>query len=95
MRIDIVGCNELNVGDESMAGQASDYKRGEMDIAEQTATFRGAMLGTKWGSLAVAVGVLFLTLMFCTDAGFVGAVVPAAILAALGIFLLRERPATH
>ena len=70
---------------------ASDYHRGEMDIAEQTATYHAVMGMTKWGSLAIGVAVLMLSLWFCTDAGFLGGLVPGAVLAILGILLLREK----
>jgi hypothetical protein len=79
-----------------MAGQASEYHRGEMDIHAQQSTFHGVMLGTKWGSLAVATGVLFLTLWFCTSGGFLTAFISAVVLLAVGIFALRERaPSGH
>ena len=74
-----------------MAGQASDYHRGEMDIHAQQSTFHLVMLGTKWGSLSVAVGVLFLTLWFCTAAGFLTALVSAVVLLVIGVIGLRER----
>jgi len=74
-----------------MAGTASDYNRGEMDIQEQASTFQKVMGMTKWASLAVAAGVLFLTLWFCTGAGFGAAFISAVILLAIGIFALRQR----
>ena len=76
-----------------MAGKALDYHRGEMDIHEQSQTFHMVMGMTKWASLAVVSGVLFLTLWFCTGAGFGTAFISSAILAAVGIFALRERAA--
>ena len=51
---------------------SSDYHRGEMDIHEQSATYAGFMNLTKWGSLILAVGLLFVTLWFCTGTGFLG-----------------------
>jgi len=79
-----------------MAGQASEYHRGEMDIHAQQSTFHAVMVGSKWGSLAVATGVLFLTLWFCTPSGFFTAFISAAVLLAVGIFALRERaPSGH
>ena len=72
---------------------ASEYHRGEMDIAEQTATYHAVMCMTKWGSLALAVAILMLTLWFCTTAGFLGGLVPGVILAAAGVLLLREKKA--
>ena len=76
-----------------MAGQASEYHRGEMDIHAQAQTFHAVMIGTKWASLAIVVGVLFLTLWFCTPAGFGTAFISAVLLLAIGIFALRQRAA--
>ncbi|MDP1631349.1 MAG: aa3-type cytochrome c oxidase subunit IV [Caulobacter sp.] len=70
---------------------ASEYHRGEMDISEQSATYQAVMGLTKWGSLAIAVALLVLTLWFCTTAGFLGGLIPGVVMAALGILLLREK----
>lgn len=77
-----------------MAEHASDRTHGQMDIGEQTASFDLFVKFTKWGSLAVAVMVLWATLTFCTSTGFLGAVVAALILLAAGVYLLREKPQT-
>jgi Bacterial aa3 type cytochrome c oxidase subunit IV len=74
-----------------MAGQASEYHHGEMDVHAQQQTFHAVMIGTKWASLAIAVGVVFLTLWFCTSAGFGTAFISAVILLVVGIFALRQR----
>jgi hypothetical protein len=75
-----------------MAGPASDYRRGEMDIQEQESTFQLVMGITKWGSLVLAALLLFLVLWFCTPAGFVSGFVSGAVLLGLGIVLLRSKP---
>jgi hypothetical protein len=72
-----------------MANQASEYHRGDMDIHEQASTYAFVMGLTKWGSLAIAAAVLFLTLWFCTSAGFLGALVTAVVVVAVGIVVLR------
>lgn len=72
---------------------AGDYHRGEMDIHEQAATYAAFGKMTKWGSLAVATLLLFITLLFCTKAGFFGSAIAAAILLAVGVFTLKEKPA--
>ena len=72
---------------------ASEYHRGEMDIAEQTATYHAVMGMTKWGSLALAVAILMLTLWFCTTAGFLGGAISGAVLTVAGVLLLREKKA--
>jgi len=75
-----------------MAGSASDYRRGEMDIQEQESTFQLVMGITKWGSLVLAALLLFLVLWFCKPAGFVSGFVSGAVLLGLGIVLLRSKP---
>ena len=71
---------------------AGDYHRGEMDIHEQSATFEAFGKMTKWGSLAIAVLLLTITLWFCTAAGFIGGVIPGIVLAVVGVVFLREKP---
>ena len=73
---------------------AGDYHRGEMDIQEQAATYAAFGAMTKWGSLAIAVLLLMITLWFCTPAGFVGGLIPGIVLAVLGVVFLREKPAS-
>ena len=65
--------------------------RGDMDIREQRSTYEFFMGLTKWGSLFVAVLVLFLTLWFCAGVGFLGALVVSVILAAVGGWVLKKR----
>lgn len=77
-----------------MAGSASDYTRGEMDIAEQTATFKLVMGLTKWGSLYIGAFLFMLVLWFCVPtAGFFVGLISAAVMIVLGTILLREKPA--
>ena len=74
-----------------MAGPASDYHRGEMDIAEQNATYKLVMGITKWGSLYLAASLLALTLWFCTDAGFMAGLISAVVVIVLGTLVLRDK----
>jgi thiamine transporter ThiT len=74
-----------------MAGQASEYHRGDMDIHEQVATFHLVMNITKWGSLIIAAGLLTVVLWFCTSAGFLTGLIAGVVVLVLGIALLRER----
>ncbi len=74
-----------------MAEQASDYHRGDQDIADQQATFHLVMGMMKWGSLYGGALVLWLTIWFCTETGFLGASVTAVVMIVLGRLLLRER----
>ena len=72
-----------------MANPASEYHRGDMDIRQQEATYELVMNLTKWGSLATAVAILFLTLWFCTPAGFMGGLAGAVAVAVVGVIVLR------
>jgi hypothetical protein len=74
-----------------MAGKASEYHRGEMDVHEQVATFHLVMNITKWGSLIVASTVLANVLWFCTNAGFMAGAISGLVVLGLGIVLLRGR----
>lgn len=74
-----------------MAGDSSDYHRGNMDIAEQTATFHLVMGMTKWGSLYISAALLFFVLLFCTATGFVGSAISAVVMVVLGTLLLRDK----
>jgi hypothetical protein len=74
-----------------MAESSSDYHRGEMDIHAQKDTYAAFLNGSKWGSLAIAVVVLMLTLWFCTPSGFLGGLIAGVVLAAVGIAVLRDK----
>jgi len=79
-----------------MANPAQDYHKGEMEIADQAATFHGFIGMTKWCSLAIATVVLFLAIWLCAHAGFMRAAIAAIVVLALGILLLKEKPsASH
>lgn len=79
-----------------MAGPAShdhdqDYHRGEMEISEQVSTFHLVMGMTKWGSLAIAVGVLFFTMWFYPRGSFIAAAIASFVLLVVGILALRDK----
>jgi sugar phosphate permease len=75
----------------------SDYVHGKMDIHQNASTY--ALFGnlTKWGSLAVAVALVFLVLLTCVpSAGFMTAAIVAIVLAVLGWVFLKKKPdASH
>jgi thiamine transporter ThiT len=75
-----------------MAESSSEYHRGEMDVHAQVETYHGFMKLTKWGSLAIAVVVLMLTMWFCTNAGFLAGLITGVVLLVAGIAVLREKP---
>ena len=78
-----------------MAKQASEFHRGEMDIHEQVKTYEFVMSMTKWGSLTIGSFLLFITLWFCTPAGFLGALVTGVVAAIIGFLVLRGGGEAH
>lgn len=74
---------------------AAAYLRGSQEISEQVATW--SLFGglAKWGSLITAVSILFFTMWFMPDGGFVPALVTAAVVSAAGWWLLRSKPSDH
>jgi hypothetical protein len=78
-----------------MAETAHEHHHGDMNIHAQQTTFHSVMAVTKWSCLAVAVGVLFFTLLFCTESGFGTAFLTALILTVVGVFGLRSRAPAH
>ena len=76
-----------------MAEHDTAHTRGEMDIAEQVATYEAFNVMTKWGSLYIGALVLFLTVWFAVGAGFLTAFISAVVLIGLGTMLLRDKPA--
>ena len=69
----------------------SDYHHGDMNIAEQTATYQRFGALSKWAALVIATGILMFGLMFCTSAGFLGSVVPAVVVLTAGSYFLRSK----
>lgn len=83
------------MADPHHADAHSDYVHGSQEISEQVSTFHVFVLLAKWGSLAVAVVLLFLTLWFGPGGNFFTAVIAAGVLAVAGWWFLHERPAAH
>ena len=65
----------------------------EMEISEQVSTYRFFNGLVKWGSLAVAVAVLFLTMLFCAHAGLVPSAVVSFVVLVAGLVGLRKKVA--
>ena len=74
-----------------MAGPSHDYQRGEMDIHEQERTYHAFLVLSKWGSLALAVGILFFSLLFAANVPFIGAAGTSFVLLVVGIVALKEK----
>lgn len=73
-----------------MAGSA--HHRGDMDIAEQKATFDLFMGLTKWSSLVLAAVILFLVVWLCTDSSFIVGAVSGLVVLVVGWVALKKRP---
>jgi hypothetical protein len=76
-----------------MSEAVHEYTQGDQEITEQLATFNlfGKMM--KWGSLCVAVLVVMLVLWFCVQAGFIAGAAAGIVLAVVGVYFLRSKPA--
>jgi Bacterial aa3 type cytochrome c oxidase subunit IV len=73
-----------------------DYVHGKMDISEHVSTYEMFANLTKWGSLIVSAGLVFLVVLTCVkDAGFIPAAISAVVVLAVGWFILRKKPDTH
>lgn len=53
-------------------------------------TYHRFMLMVKWAAIHLAVVMVFLTVWFATPGGFMGGLVSAVIVAALGIYAMRH-----
>lgn len=69
---------------------ASDYHRGDMEIQEQVSTYHLFISLAKWGSLALAALLIFITLWFCTDTGFVASFIVGLVVSVGGFLVMRE-----
>ena len=71
---------------------AQAYLHGHMEVREQISTYRLFLNLAKWGSLAIAVLLLFLTLWFHPGGSFMAAVIGAAVLGGVGFVALKSKP---
>jgi len=69
-----------------------DYHHGEMDVSAQEHDFHAFIGMTKWACLYIAALLTLLTVWFCTSAGFVPGFIAAAVIIAIGIPVLRDKP---
>lgn len=74
---------------------AHDYQHGSMPVTEQAATYSLFMNLAKWGSLIVAVVLLFLVLWFQPGGSFLMGLIAAAVLAVAGTWFLRKPKTDH
>jgi hypothetical protein len=68
-----------------------DYVRGSQEISEQVSTFHLFMNMAKYGSLAIAATLAFLTIWFMPNGSFFGGLIAAAVLMGGGIWFLRPK----
>jgi hypothetical protein len=69
-----------------------DYHHGEMNVSAQTHDFHVFLGFTKWACLYLGALVLLLTTWFCTSAGFFPALISAAVVIAIGVPVLSDKP---
>jgi multisubunit Na+/H+ antiporter MnhG subunit len=78
-----------------MAEPGSEYHHGDMDIHQQAATYSLVMSASKWSSLYLAAMLLALVLWFCVGSGFLGGLIAALVVIALGTLVLRKGSGGH
>ena len=74
---------------------AQSYMRGHMEVREQISTYRLFLTLAKWGSLAIAVLLVFLTLWFHPGGSFIAGLIGAVVLSVVGWFALKSKPKAH
>lgn len=67
-----------------------EYVRGSQEISEQESTFDAFMGMTKWGSLIIAILLVFLTLWFQPGGSLMTAFITAVVLSVAGFFFLKS-----
>jgi hypothetical protein len=70
----------------------SDYVHGHMDVHQQQHSYELFASLTKWVSLHLAVVLVFLVILTCTQMGWLTALIAAIVVAALGWFMLKKKP---
>ena len=73
----------------------SDYVHGSQEISEQEATYTAFLGMAKWGSLAIAALLAFLTIWFMPGGSFFGGAFAAIVIVAAGVLFLRKPKASH
>lgn len=69
-----------------------DYVHGEMDIHQHQASYELFGNFTKWGSLILAVFLVFVVLLTCVPAaGFFTAAIAAIVVAIVGWLMLKKK----
>ena len=73
----------------------SDYVHGSQEISEQEATYSAFMGMSKWGSLAIAALLAFLTIWFMPGGSFFGGAFAALVIVVAGVLFLRKPKTSH
>jgi len=71
-----------------------DYVKGSMEISEQTSTFHLFLGMAKYGSLAIAALLAFLTIWFMPNGSFFAGAGVAVVMMVAGVWFLRS-PSAH
>ncbi len=71
-----------------------DYVHGSMEIGEQKSTFHLFMGMAKYGSLAIAALLTFLTIWFMPNGNFFAGAGVAVVMMVAGVWFLRS-PSAH
>ncbi len=73
-----------------MDGQDHGLPDPVTDFRTRAATYHRFMLAVKWTMVTLAALLTTLTLMFASDAGFIGSVIVGAVIFAMGAYAMRH-----
>ncbi len=74
----------------------SEYVHGQMDVHQQQHSYDLFASLSKWVSLHLAVVLVFLVILTCTQMGWLTALIAAVVVAVLGWVMLKKKPdASH
>jgi len=69
---------------------SKDVNTSPGDLAVHAGSYHHFMLGVKWCGIALAAMIAFLTLWFCSAAGFLTALITGVVILAVGIFAMNH-----
>jgi hypothetical protein len=69
---------------------SKDINTSPQVLSVHAGSYHHFMLGLKWVGIVLAAMIAFLTLWFCTPTGFLGALITAVIVLAIGIFAMNH-----
>ena len=74
---------------------ATDYVRGEMDIADHKSTFNGFISVSVWSSLIIGLTILYLTLVFAVGLDWMASLIGCAVIGVILGLVMKMKTAWY